>query len=109
MASQNIYSPDVSSILTSLGGRIQLARRRRKIRQTDLADRSGLSRSTIQAIEQGEASVAIGAYVTVLWVLGLANELNLIADPGLDRDGLNLSVDSVSKRVFIPRKIDNDF
>ena len=50
-----------------------------------------------------------GGLITILWTLGLANEIELIADPGLDRDGLALALSSEKKRVFIPRKLDNAF
>lgn len=109
MESKQDYIDEASHIASRLGKRIKLARQRRKIRQEDMAARTGLSRSTIQAIERGETSTGLGAYVVVLWVLGLAKELELIADPGLDRDGLVLSVDATTKRVYLPRKVDDDF
>ena len=33
----------------------------------------------------------------------------LIADPGLDRDGLSLALDAAKKRVHVQRKVDDDF
>lgn len=100
---------EVKDISARLGLRIRAARIRRKLRQEDLAERSGLSRSTIQSIEKGDAACSVGGLFTVLWTLGISAEIDLIADPGLDRDGLALSLDSSSKRVYIPRVVDNDF
>lgn len=100
---------EVVHIAQRLGGRIRAARVFRKWRQEDLAGRSGLSRSTIQAIERGEETVAIGSVLQVLWLLGLAGEVELIADPGLDRDGLSLALDAAKKRVYVQRKADDDF
>lgn len=100
---------DVRLIAKRLGTRIRAARVRRKLRQEDLAVRTGLSRSFIQSIERGETSCFIGGVLNVLWTLGLANEIELIADPGLDRDGLTLALSSEKKRVFVPRKLDNAF
>jgi len=37
----------------------------------------------MEAIERGELSTGIGAYVRALWALGLDGELNLLADPDL--------------------------
>lgn len=105
----NNFSEEVLVLLRQLGGRIGAARTRRKLRQEDLAKRTGLSRSTIQAIERGESSTAIGSVLLVLWTLGLAGEVELLADPGLDRDGLSLALDASRKRVFVPRKVDDDF
>ena len=106
---KQIKNEDVLKIASNLGARIRVARVRRKVRQEDLAVRTGLSRSTIQSIERGETTCSVGAVINVLWTLGLAKELELIADPGLDRDGLSLSIDVAKKRVFIPRKLSNDF
>lgn len=104
------YCPDeVSALVTRLGERIRLARIRRKFRQSDLAKMAGISRSTMQAIERGEPTCSIGAVFHVLWVLGISNELNLIGDAGLDREGLALSLLDNGVRVYIPRKVDNDF
>lgn len=100
---------DALKIANELGDRISTARKRRKLRQEDLAARTGLSRSTIQAIERGDVTCSMGALFNVLWTLGLADGLKLLADPGLDREGLSLSINAESKRVFIPRVIDNEF
>jgi len=100
---------DVLLIIKRLGERVRAARVRRKLRQEDLAARTGLSRSFIQSVERGQATCFVGGLVNILWTLGLANELELIADPGLDRDGLSLALSSEKKRVFIPRKLDNAF
>lgn len=51
-----------------------------------LSERTGLSRMTIRKIEQGDASVAIGHYVSVLGVLGLVEDLlNVARDDELGR------------------------
>ena len=105
---EDVFEP-VSDLAHELGRRIRTARIRRKISQHDLAGRTGLSRSFIQALERGELSVSLGIVLTVLWNLGLTNEVTLIADPGLDRDGLSLSLSTDKVRVFAPRKINNDF
>lgn len=111
MKSKSIeFCPDeVSSLVARLGERIRIARIRRKLRQTDLAKRTNLSRSTIQSIERGEITCSIGSVFHVLWILGISNEINLIGDPGLDQEGLALSLSDNGIRVYIPRKIDNDF
>ena len=103
------YTEDVIQIAQRLGGRIRTARIRRNWRQEDLQARSGLSRSTIQAIERGEPSTSLGSFFQVLWLLGLANEIEVIADPGLDREGLSLALDADRKRVYVARKADDAF
>ena len=102
-----IYSEELVARVRSLGRRIRTARIRRKFRQADLAERSRLSKSTIEKIEAGELATSLGAYAQVLWVLQLDRELDLVANPGLDRDGLAFSVEH--KRVMPKRRVNNDF
>lgn len=99
----------VADHVSRLGQRIRAARTRRKLRREDLAQRAGVSRSTVEAIERGELTTGIGAYVRALWAMGLDQELDLIADPGLDRDGLALELSAATKRVRVQTKADNDF
>ncbi len=51
-----------------------------------VAERAGLSRSTLGAMEKGSASVSIGSYMQVLFVLGLDEDiLKMAADDVLGR------------------------
>jgi DNA-binding XRE family transcriptional regulator len=88
-AKLNRSSPEdaPAQALVRLGSRIRIARVRRKLRQADLAQQIGRTRATVVAIEQGAPTTEIGTYVSALWALGLLRELELVADPGLDRDG----------------------
>jgi DNA-binding XRE family transcriptional regulator len=95
--------------LIRLGARIRMARVRRKLRQEDLANQIGRARATVVAIEKGSSSTEIGAYVTALWALGLLQELELVADPGLDRDGQALSFSAADKRVRPRQQLNNKF
>lgn len=93
----------------SLGRRIRGARQARRLRLADIAEKTGLSRKTVEAVERGEPSTSLGAYVAVLGCMSLSQELDLIADPGLDREGLALRFSVAEKRVRLARKVDNDF
>jgi transcriptional regulator with XRE-family HTH domain len=102
--------PQILAQAEGLGARLRVARQRRRLRLEDMADKTGLSRSTIEAVERGALSTSLGAYLAVLTVLGLSRELDLLADPGLDRDGLALSLSVGNKRVRVSRKASgNDF
>ncbi|WP_157991651.1 helix-turn-helix domain-containing protein [Caldimonas tepidiphila] len=93
-----------------LGARIRLARQRRRLRLEDVAQKTGMSRATVEAVERGELTTAFGAYVSILGVLGLLGELALLADPGLDREGLALEFSVADKRVRVQRRdLGNDF
>jgi transcriptional regulator with XRE-family HTH domain len=99
----------VAQSVVRLGSRIRLARLRRKLRQEDLARQIGRTRATVTAIEQGSPTTEIGAYVAALWALGLLQELDLVADPGLDRDGQALSFSAADKRVRLRQQLNNKF
>ena len=42
----------------------------------EVADKAGINRNTLSALELGKPGVALGAYVTVLWALGLNKTLD---------------------------------
>lgn len=66
----------------ALGGRLKAARLAMNVPAADLADRVGISRSTLRAVEGGETSPSVVAYLVVISALGLSNELpSLIATP----------------------------
>ncbi|MDC3332617.1 helix-turn-helix domain-containing protein [bacterium] len=71
--------PKNSGYLEQLGENIQLARKRRRYTQQLLSDRTGYSRMTIRKIEKGDPAVSIGHYLGVLSVLGLAEDLTIVA------------------------------
>lgn len=78
--------PNHQRILEQLGKDIKLARLRRKLNTEQVAERAGISRSTLWQIEKGMPSVAIGSYLQVLFVFGLEkNFLNIANDDVLGR------------------------
>ena len=95
--------------LERLGARVRLARTQRKLRQIDIAQKIGRSRATVVEIEKGSGKVEIEAYVSALSVLGLLEGLDLVADPGLDRDAQALTFSIAEKRVHPKERLDNDF
>ena len=78
--------PSESRLLTSLGERLRLARKRRKFSVLTVAARAGISRTTLYQVERGAAAVSLGTYLRVLAVLGLDKDLERIAaDDALGR------------------------
>ncbi|WP_313103191.1 helix-turn-helix transcriptional regulator [Empedobacter sp.] len=76
-----------------MGEQIKLARKRRKLTAVQVAERADISRSTLNLIEKGEPSVAMGAYFNVLRVLGLQDDfLKLAADDTLGRKLQDLEI-----------------
>ena len=66
-------------MLQTLGENIRLARLRRDLSSEQVSERAGISRNTLIKIERGDEGVAIGMYFRVLIVLGLQDDLLLIA------------------------------
>ena len=63
-----------------MGEQINYARLRRKLSVELVAERAGISRTTLWNIEKGASSVAIGAYAAVLHALNdMDKDLLLIA------------------------------
>ena len=78
--------PRLTKILEALGEDIKLARLRRKLSAEQVAERAGISRSTLWQIEKGLPNVSIGYYAQVLFVLGLEKNLSsMAADDALGR------------------------
>ncbi|MBT3274697.1 MAG: transcriptional regulator [Spirochaetales bacterium] len=71
--------PSTQKMLDELGNQIKLARLRRKIPVDLVAERAGVSRASVWAVEKGAPSVAIGIYAAVLLAIGLEKDLLLIA------------------------------
>lgn len=71
--------PKNLKVLKVLAEHIQLARLRRKFSADQVAERAGISRKTVYNIEQGIPTVAIGSYLQVLFVLGLEQDLSMVA------------------------------
>ncbi len=74
----SVQLPILKRLLAELGENIRFARLRRKLSAQLVAERAGMSRTTLRAIEHGEAGVTLGAYANVLHCLGLEKDLALI-------------------------------
>ena len=81
MNSKNtVVMPETQKILEQMGEQIKLARLRRKLSTNLVAERAGISRSTLWNVERGSSSVAIGSYAAVLHALGkMESDLLLVA------------------------------
>ncbi len=73
----------VEESLSVLGNNIKVARLKRRLPQTELAERCGISLSTLVKIENGNCGVAIGAVASVLLALDLGTPFSEIgkSDP----------------------------
>ncbi|PMM53396.1 helix-turn-helix domain-containing protein [Vibrio splendidus] len=74
-----VVFPRQQRILDQLGENIKLALKRRHISQELLHQRTGVSKPTLRRIIRGDSTVSIGHYMIVLSVLGLENDLGMVA------------------------------
>ena len=75
-----VLLPETLNILEQMGLQIKYARLRRKISAEIVAERAGISRATLCAIEKGSPSVAMGCYAAVLHALNyMDKDLLLVA------------------------------
>lgn len=58
---------------------MRLARQRRRLTAKQVAERSGMTPMTLRSLERGGPGVTMGAYLSVMQVLGIENDLDLIA------------------------------
>lgn len=89
--------------LKKLGRDLRDARKRRRIPMHLAAERAGISRATLDKIEKGESGVSVGAYVRVLFILGMLQRFSDVADPQYDRLGIGLETENLPKRIRIPK------
>lgn len=100
---QSVIMPKTQVVLTQMGEQIRLARLRRKLSAQLVADRAGISRQTLLAIENGSASTSMGAYAAVLHALnGLDKDLLLVARE--DEFGRKLQDLNLVTRKRAPKK-----
>ena len=78
--------PKHGRLLTEMGENLRLARLRRQLSAEQVAERAGVSRSTLHLMENGSAGTSLGKLLQVLVVLGLESDLaRLAADDVLGR------------------------
>jgi transcriptional regulator with XRE-family HTH domain len=95
----------VGKALKKLGSDIHDARRRRRITMELMAERAGISRTTLTKVEKGDASVALGIYASVLFVLGMSERLADLADIKSDETGLMLDEENLPVRIRLTSSI----
>jgi transcriptional regulator with XRE-family HTH domain len=94
--------PSSAKELEALGHRLKDARLRRRFSMETVCARADISRPTLYKVENGDPSVAMGSYLQVLRVLGMVEDLSLIAKE--DVLGRRLQDESLPQRKRAPRK-----
>ena len=102
-AFHDILPPGVRRSLSKLGQDISNARRKRRLTIAMMAERTGVAPNTYRRVEQGDASVALGAYAMALFALGFGGALGDLIDARRDEIGLQLDEERLPKRVRVKK------
>jgi transcriptional regulator with XRE-family HTH domain len=83
---KHVVFPKQKKLLEVFGENLKLARKRRKLTMEQVAERAAMDRGTLRKIERGDPSISFGAYVNVMRVYQLQEDiLNLAAEDQLGR------------------------
>lgn len=89
--------------LKKLGADIRSARLRRRLMQSLIAERAGISLNTLAKIERGDPGVGIGNVAAVLWALGFGTAFADLASAQNDTTGLILEEERLPERIRKPK------
>ena len=82
-----------------IGERLTMARKRRRLTLRELASKAGISYDTARAVEAGNLQTGLGAYLAMLWAMGLESEIQAFAAPERDEEGKQLELTRLPQRV----------
>lgn len=85
--------------LEEIGGSVRRWRLMQSLKAEELAERSGISRSTLQKIERGDSGVSIGAVMSVMQALGQIDHVAGSFDPLSTDVGRLRSTETLPERV----------
>lgn len=93
------YPLPVQRVLKQLGEDIRVARKRRLIKVSTMAERMGVSEPTLRKIENGDPTVQLGHLAQALFVLQMVDGLSQLASTGKDEIGQMLEEERLPKRI----------
>jgi transcriptional regulator with XRE-family HTH domain len=77
-------SENATNQIQKLGQDLAVARKRRHMSMSEMAERMMVNLKTVQRMEKGDPAVGIGIVATALWVLGLHRRLGDLVTPESD-------------------------
>ena len=113
MARKNILTSSppysVEQALKRLGTNLRTARLRRNLTIEDVAEKIGTGLRAVMDAEKGKGSTSSAVYIALLWAFVLLDQLDEVADPAFDEEGLSLSMTKERARSRAIDGLDNDF
>lgn len=101
--------PAACRAIVQLGHDLGLARRRRRISQTLMAERMLVTRETVIRLERGDPTVSLSVLASALFVLGLTGRLAQLLGPESDVQGLAEDLQRLPRGAHGPKTGDLDF
>ena len=99
MKKTSIIPLPVNKALRKLGSDLKEARIKRRLTMALVEERAGITHITLTKAEKGEASVSIGIYAKIMFVLGMIDNLYNLAEPDNDTIGKIYDKENLPKRV----------
>jgi transcriptional regulator with XRE-family HTH domain len=99
----------VEQAMEQLGRNLRTARIRRNLTIADAAERIGTGPRAVMDAERGKASTGIVVYMALLWLYDLLYQMEDVAEPSNDKEGLALQASNEARRVRKKRGLNNDF
>jgi transcriptional regulator with XRE-family HTH domain len=99
----------VERSVARLGADLRTARLRRNLSLETVAEKVGASRRVIADAERGKPSTSIAVYTALLWTYGLLPQLDDVAAPERDSEGVTLANRRERTRAGVGRGLDDDF
>lgn len=110
METPRTYSRYNTHAVLLMGTQIKLGRKEHRWSEQELAERAGISRSTVQKIERGDMSCAIGLVFEVAALVGIklfdSDNTSLLAQIERAQDKIALLPKTIHKTT---KDIDDDF
>lgn len=94
----------VEDAVQTLGANIRNARLRRRLPQSVVAERAGVSLNTLSKVENGDCGVSIGNIASILNAVGLLPLLISLASSETDDAGLLMEEKNLPRRIRQKKK-----
>ena len=113
MARKNILTSTppypVEQALIRLGANLRTARLRRNLTIEEVAEKIGTGPRAVMEAEKGKPGASAAVYVALLWTYDLLGQMENVADPASDEEGLTLPMARERARAREKEELDSDF
>ena len=113
MAQNNLLTKSppyaVDDAVKTLGRNLRVARLRRNMTISEVAERIGSGVRAVRDAEHGKPTTAIAVYFALMWVYDLLPGADGLASPDTDMEGKRLASLREPKRAYSGKVLDNDF